>query len=135
VGPTFALQVCAVVEDTWVLFWERWDVFATGTLPVWSSKKPVSQETNLKLDRCRRSDVSEPGIIISLEPRNGSGVVLVFAVTASHPRCRSWDPSVNSGGKTGLEFSNRSWKVQYYVCIIKCFYFLSFLFCHQFPRS
>jgi hypothetical protein len=80
-----------VVEDTWVLFWERWDVFATGTLPVWSSKKPVSQEANLKLDRCRRSDVSGPGIIISLEPRNGSGVAFDFVVTASHPRCRSWD--------------------------------------------
>jgi hypothetical protein len=45
------------------------DVFATGTLPVWSSKKPVSQETNLKLDRCRRSDVSEPGNNVTGTPQ------------------------------------------------------------------
>jgi hypothetical protein len=38
-------------------------------LPVWSSKKPVSQETNLKLDRCRRSDVSEPGNNVTGTPQ------------------------------------------------------------------
>ena len=110
------------------------DVFATGTLPVWSSKKPVSQEMNLKLDRCRRSDVSEPGIM-SLEPRNGSGVAFVFVVTASHPpHRRFWDSFSEHWRKDWLEFSTEAGKFQYYVCIIKCFYFLNFLLLSSFSN-
>lgn len=73
--------------------------------------------------------------IMSLEPRNGSGVAFVFVVTASHPRRRRfWDSFSEHWRKDWLEFSTEAGKFQYYVCIIKCFYFLNFLLLSSFSN-